>query len=59
MCWQGDHRCYDKDEDNELLGVDVEKIKDDFRNSVDEDNFKCEMCDFTSSVIKRRKLISL
>ena len=55
MCWQGDHRCYDKYEDNELLGVDVEKIKDDFRNCVEEESFKCEICNFTSSTIKKVK----
>ena len=52
MCWQGDHKCFDKEEENELLGVDVEKIKEDYRNCVDEENFKCEMCEFTSSVMK-------
>ena len=36
MCWQGDHKCFDKEHENELLGVDVEKIKDDFRNCVEE-----------------------
>ena len=54
-CWQGDHKCYDKDEDNELLGVDVKKIKEDFRNCVEEDTFKCEMCEFTSSTLKKVK----
>ena len=38
-CLQGDHKLYEKDEDNELLGVDVEKITEDFRNCENEDYF--------------------
>ena len=55
ICWQGDHKCYDKDGDNELLGVDVKKIKEDYHNCVEEENFKCEMCDFTSNTLKNVK----
>ena len=49
FCWQGDHKCYEKEEENEFLGVDVEKVKEDFRNCVDEEEFKCEMCEYISS----------
>ena len=55
LCWQGDHKCYDKDEENELLGVDVKKIKEDYRNCVEEDSFKCEACKFESSSLKKVK----
>ena len=55
ICWQGDHRCYDKDEDNELLGLDVKRINEDFRNCVEVETFKCEVCEFTSSTIKNVK----
>ena len=30
ICWGGDHKCFDHDENNKLLGVDVEKIRDDY-----------------------------
>ena len=52
ICWQGDHKCFDKEEENELLGVDVAKIKEDYRNCADEENFKCEVCEFTSSAMQ-------
>ena len=52
ICWQGDHKCFDKEEENELLGVDVANIKEDYRNCVDEENFKCEVWEFTSSAVK-------
>ena len=46
MCWQGYHKCFDKEHENELLGVDVERIKDDFRNCVEEKIYYCESCEF-------------
>ena len=52
ICWQGDHKCCEKQEENELLGVDVNKIKYDYKNCVDDNSFKCEMCDFLSLDIK-------
>ena len=52
LCWQGDHKCYEKEEENELIGVDVGKIKEDFRNCVGEESFKCEGCDFMDCTIK-------
>ena len=50
ICWQVDHKCFDKEEENEKLGIDVAKIKEDYRNCVDEE--KCEVCEFTSSALK-------
>ena len=41
ICWQGDHKCFEKEEENELIGVDVKKIKEDYRNGVYEECFKC------------------
>ena len=35
-CWQGYHKCYPKIKENELIGVDVKQIKEDFKNCVDE-----------------------
>ena len=55
LCWQGDHKCYEIDKDNEFLGIDVEKIKEDFRNCVDDEEFKCEVCEYISSEIKNVK----
>ena len=49
ICWQVDHKCFDKEEEKELLGIDVAKIKEDYRNCVDEESFKFEMCEFISS----------
>ena len=51
-CWQGYHKCFDKEEENDLLGVDVEKIKEDYRNCVEEETFKCEACELTRSTMK-------
>ena len=53
ICWQGDHKCYEKEEENELLGIDVDKIKQDFRNGVCEETFKCEICDYQCKEIKK------
>jgi hypothetical protein len=39
LCWQGDHKCYKKKEGNELLGIDVGKIKEDYRNCVEEESW--------------------
>ena len=52
LCWQGDHNCYELLEDNELLGVNVQKIKDDFFNCVEEEIFQCEYCDYKNSEMK-------
>ena len=52
ICWQGDHKCLEKEEENELLGIDVFRIKQDFRNCVEEESFKCEMCDYTGYEMK-------
>ena len=47
ICWSGFHKCMDYDEDNELLGVDVGKIRDDYNNRREE-KFHCEKCIFFS-----------
>ena len=48
ICWQGYHKCFEKEEENDFLGIDVKKVKEDFRNCVDEETFKCEICKFVS-----------
>ena len=53
ICWQGDHKCFEKEEENDLIGVDVKKIKDDFRNCVYEERYKCEMCNYQSKTMKQ------
>ena len=54
-CKFAGRKCFDKEEENELLGVDVAKIKEDYRNCADEENFKCEVCEFTSSAMQDAK----
>ena len=34
------------------MQIYVTKIKEDFRNCVDEETFKCEACEFTGSAMK-------
>ena len=46
------HQCFEKEEDNDLLGIAVKKIKEDCRDCVDQENVKCEMCEFTCSAMK-------
>ena len=53
ICWQGDHKCFEKEEENDLIGVDVKKIKEDFRNCVYEERYKCEMCNYQSKTMKQ------
>ena len=53
ICWQGYHKCFEKQEENDFLGVDVEKVKEDFRNCVFEDTYKCEMCAFKSKAMEK------
>ena len=48
ICWGGIHKCMKYDEDNELLGVSVEKIRDDYNNRREE-KFHCEKCEFFST----------
>ena len=42
------------DEDNELLGVNVEKIRDDYNNQREE-RFYCENCTFSSKEMEEVK----
>ena len=42
-------------EDNELMGVDVDKIRDDYENCVREEIYHCEKCDFKSEEMKKVK----
>ena len=44
--WGGYHKCFDHMDDNELLGVDVKKIRDDYENWVREEMYYCETCCF-------------
>ena len=45
ICWGGDHKCMDHEDDNKLLGVDVEKLRDDYNNSRKE-KYQCEKCKY-------------
>ena len=47
ICWSGDHKCMEHDEDNLLLGVNVEQLRDDYDNGRQE-RFLCEKCDYIS-----------
>ena len=47
ICWSGFYKCMDHDEDNKLLGVNVEKIRDKYKNRREE-KFHCEKCTFVS-----------
>ena len=51
ICWGGDHKCMAHDADNKLLGVDVEKIRDDYNNGRKE-KFHCEKCEYLSTEIE-------
>ena len=46
ICWSGFQKCMECNEDNELLGVNVEKIRDDYNNQREE-SFYCEKCTFS------------
>ena len=54
ICWSGYHKCMDHDEDNELLGVDVVKIRDDYNNRRKE-KFHCEKCNYLSTEMEEVK----
>ena len=47
ICWGGFHKCVEHDEDNELLGVNVQRLNDDFQNRREEE-YQCEKCNFCS-----------
>ena len=47
ICWSGFHKCMEYDEDNELIGVNVDKIRDDYNNR-SEEMFYCEKCKYCS-----------
>ena len=55
ICWSGFHKCMDYDEDNELLGVNVEKIRDDYNNRREE-RFFCEQCNYFSKEMEDVKI---
>ena len=49
MCWCGDHKCYENDEQNSFMGVDpvyLWKIVSD--KAVEKNNYKYQMFDFDS-----------
>ena len=54
ICWGGDHKCMDHNVDNNLLGVDVEKVRDDYNNGRKE-MYYCESCAYESSTIENVK----
>ena len=43
ICWCGYHKCFNDDEDNELKGINVAKLREDYENSLQE-VFQCEVC---------------
>ena len=45
ICWSGDHKCMEHDEDNLLLGLNVEQLRDDYENGRQE-RFMCEKCEY-------------
>ena len=47
ICWGGFHKCVEHDEDNKLLGVNVQRLNDDFQNRREEE-YQCEKCNFCS-----------
>ena len=54
ICWGGSHKCMNHDDDNELLGVDVVKIRDDYENCR-RDKFHCEKCEYSSTKMEEVK----
>ena len=54
ICWGGSHKCMNHDDDNELLGVDVVKIRDDYENCR-KDKFHCEKCEYFSTKMEEVK----
>ena len=52
ICWGGDHKCFQIEEENDLLGIDVKKIKSDYRTGTYDDKFKCEMCNYKNTSMK-------
>ena len=39
-------KCYELKEDNELFGIDVDKIKEDYEKCVEEGVYYCESCKY-------------
>ena len=55
VCWQGYHKCYELKEENELLGVDVDQIKEDYKNCVEKEVYYCESCKYKSGKMESVK----
>ena len=52
ICWCGHHKCFDHDQDNELMGVNVIKLR---AGNDDEETYYCEDCDFKSDLMESVK----
>ena len=52
ICWCGYHKCFDHDQDNELMGVHVKKLR---AGNDDEETYYCENCDFKSDLMENVK----
>ena len=54
ICWCGYHKCFNDDEDNELKGINVAKLREDYENSLQE-VFQCEVCIYKSENMENTK----
>ena len=48
----GDHKCFQIEEGNDLLGIDGIKIKSDSRSGTYDEQFICEICTFKNASVK-------
>jgi hypothetical protein len=54
ICWCGYHKCFNQDQDNELMGVNVKKLR--ACNDDEETNYiYCENFDFKSDLMESVK----
>ena len=52
ICWQGYHKCFDKVEENDLMGINRKRMVEDFKNCVEEEIYYCEYCAFKDEEMK-------
>ena len=55
LCLGGYHKYFDHMEDNELMGDDVQRIRDDYENCVREEIYYCKTCEFKSKRLEEVK----
>ena len=51
MCWCGDHKCYENDEQNSFMGLDCVYLRPVISDKSVKNNFKCKSCNFDSDEI--------